>query len=423
MSRIRYFSEGQMHLGNITVSQTVATVTKETGERVFQFSLDSRTDSLFFENKSNLIIVPGFSDVHIHLREPGFSYKETIASGTLAAASAGYTAVCTMPNLNPAPDSKETLEKQLEIIRRDAVIQVLPFGTITMGEKGKELSDMSALAADVAGFTDDGKGVQNDDIMLEAMRIAKQLDKPIAAHCEVDELVRGGVIHDGEFAKVHNLPGICSASEYLAVERDLKLVEQVGCRYHVCHISTAETVELIRQAKKRGLPVTCETAPHYLTLCDEDLIDEGRFKMNPPLRSTKDKDALIEGICDGTIDIIATDHAPHSVEEKSRGLLGSSMGVVGLETAFSVLYTMLVKQKNVITLEKLIDLMSIAPDNIFRIKKNNDFAIIDLDFKWRVTPENFLSKGRATPFENWEVYGKNILTVKDGKEIWRLTEK
>lgn len=423
MPKIRFYNKGQLHSGTIAVSENVATVLKETGEMVFQFTLNSRTDSLFFEKNKNLIIVPGFSDVHIHLREPGFSYKETIATGTLAAASAGYTAVCTMPNLNPAPDSKETLEKQLEIIRRDALIQVLPFGTITKGEKGIELSDMAAISDDVAGFTDDGRGVQDDSVMLDAMRLAKQLDKPIAAHCEVDELVKGGVIHDGVFARSHNLPGISSASEYLAVARDLELVQQIGCRYHVCHISTAETVELIRQAKRSGLPVTCETAPHYLTLCDEELADEGRFKMNPPIRSTKDRDALIEGICDGTIDMIATDHAPHSAEEKSKGLLGSAMGVVGLETAFPILYTVLVKQKNIITLEKLIDLMSIAPDRIFRIKKSSDFAIIDLDTKWSITPENFLSKGRATPFENWAVFSKNILTVKDGREIWRLTEK
>ena len=421
MSSIRYFSQGRLYTGGISVSQNVATVTNESGERVFHFYLNSRAGSLFL-NKTNLVIVPGFSDVHVHLREPGFSYKETISSGTLAAASAGYTAVCTMPNLNPAPDSIENLGKQLDIIRRDAIIQVLPFGTITKGEKGKELSDMEQMAEHVAGFTDDGRGVQEDNMMLGAMRLAKRLDKPIAAHCEVDELVKGGVIHDGVFAKANGFPGISSASEYLAVERDLKLIEQAGCRYHVCHISTAETVELIRQAKKRGLPVTCETAPHYLVLCDEDLIDDGRFKMNPPIRSRKDREALIEGICDGTIDMIATDHAPHSAEEKGRGLMGSLMGVVGLETAFPVLYTELVR-KNIITLERLIELMGTMPDSIFRIKKNNDYAIIDLDYKWIVEPKIFLSKGRATPFEGREVFGKNILTVKDGKEIWRVTEK
>ena len=418
---VKAYYDGRFVSCSIFISDSgTAVVSDAAGSVLFDFSLKNG-NGVPFDNTADLVIIPGFSDVHVHLREPGFSYKETISTGTLAAASAGYTALCSMPNLNPTPDSLETLEKQLELIRRDAFVSVLPFGTITKGEKGAELSDMEAMAEYVIGFTDDGKGVQNDEMMLKAMKIAKKLGKLIAAHCEDERLVRGGVIHDGSFARKHNLPGICSESEFEAIRRDLALVEKTGCAYHVCHISAAQSVMLIRQAKQKGLPVTCETAPHYLTLCDDDLLDEGRFKMNPPIRSARDRDALLEGICDGTIDVIATDHAPHSAEEKSRGLLGSSMGITGLECAFPVLYTTLVKQKKLISLEKLVSLMSITPDKIFGIKKNKDFAVIDLAADYKIDPDKFLSKGHATPFAGWEVFGRNIMTVKDGKEIWRST--
>lgn len=420
---VKAYTNGRLKPCGIFVSDNgIATISEASGAKLFEFSLNSDIGVPFFDNTADLIIIPGFSDVHVHLREPGFSYKETIVSGTLAAASAGYTALCTMPNLNPVPDSLETLEKQLELIRSDAIVTVLPFGAITKGQKGIELSDMEEMADKVIGFSDDGKGVQNDELMLEAMKIAKKLGKPIAAHCEDDSLLHGGVIHDGVYAKKHGIPGISSESEFMAIKRDLALVEKTGCAYHVCHISAAESVELIRQAKARGLPVSCETAPHYLTLCDEDLIDEGRFKMNPPIRSKRDRDALLEGICDGTIDVIATDHAPHSAEEKARGLRGSAMGITGLECAFPVLYTSLVKKK-IISLEKLISLMSTAPDTLFGIRKTNDFAAIDLAAKYSINPDNFHSKGHATPFAHWEVFGRNLMTVKDGKEIWRLTGK
>ena len=303
------------------------------------------------------IIVPGLCDVHVHFREPGFSYKETIASGSAAAAHGGYTAVCTMPNLDPVPDSAEHLQVQLDAIKCGAAIKVLPYGAITVGERGEKLADMEAMSDKVCAFSDDGKGVQNDEMMREAMTAAKRLGKIIAAHCEDNSLLFGGYIHDGEYAKAHGHRGISSASEYKQIERDLRLAEETGCAYHVCHISTKESVELIRQAKARGVDVTCETAPHYLVLCDEDMQEDGRFKMNPPLRSLEDKQALIEGIKDGTIDMIATDHAPHSAEEKGRGLEKSLMGVVGLETAFPVLYTELVT-KNIITLERLVELQA-----------------------------------------------------------------
>ena len=322
------------------------------------------------------IIVPGLCDVHVHFREPGFSYKETIASGSAAAAHGGYTAVCTMPNLDPVPDSAEHLQVQLDAIKRGAAIKVLPYGAITVGEKGEKLADMEAISDKVCAFSDDGKGVQNDEMMREAMTAAKRLGKIIAAHCEDNSLLFGGYIHDGEYARMHGHRGISSASEYRQIERDLRLAEETGCAYHVCHISTKESVELIRQAKARGVDVTCETAPHYLVLCDEDMQEDGRFKMNPPLRSREDKEALIEGIKDGTIDMIATDHAPHSAEEKGRGLEKSLMGVVGLETAFPMLYTELVT-KNIITLDRLVELMSFKPKERFGIDTNNDFAVFE----------------------------------------------
>lgn len=364
------------------------------------------------------IIVPGLCDVHVHFREPGFSYKETIASGSAAAAHGGYTAVCTMPNLDPVPDSAEHLQVQLDAIKRGAAIKVLPYGAITVGEKGERLADMEAMSDKVCAFSDDGKGVQNDEMMREAMTAAKRLGKIIAAHCEDNSLLFGGYIHDGEYAKSHGHRGISSASEYKQIERDLRLAEETGCAYHVCHISTKESVELIRQAKARGVDVTCETAPHYLVLCDEDMQEDGRFKMNPPLRSREDKEALIEGIKDGTIDMIATDHAPHSAEEKERGLEKSLMGVVGLETAFPVLYTELV-MKNIITLDRLVELMSFKPKERFGIDTNNDFAVFDISEAYKIDPKDFLSMGRTTPFAGREVFGRCLLTVHNEKVVYK----
>lgn len=368
------------------------------------------------------IIVPGLCDVHVHFREPGFSYKETIASGSAAAAHGGYTAVCTMPNLDPVPDSAEHLQVQLDAIKRGAAIKVLPYGAITVGEKGERLADMEAISDKVCAFSDDGKGVQNDEMMREAMTAAKRLGKIIAAHCEDNSLLFGGYIHDGEYARMHGHRGISSASEYKQIERDLRLAEETGCAYHVCHISTKESVELIKQAKARGVNVTCETAPHYLVLCDEDMQEDGRFKMNPPLRSLEDKQALIEGIKDGTIDMIATDHAPHSSEEKGRGLEKSLMGIVGLETAFPVLYTELVT-KNIITLDRLVELMSFKPKERFGIDINNDFAVFDISEAYKIDPENFLSMGRATPFAGREVFGRCLLTVHNGKVVYKAEER
>lgn len=364
------------------------------------------------------IIVPGLCDVHVHFREPGFSYKETIASGSAAAAHGGYTAVCTMPNLDPVPDSAEHLQVQLDAIKRGAAIKVLPYGAITVGEKGERLADMEAMSDKVCAFSDDGKGVQNDEMMREAMTAAKRLGKIIAAHCEDNSLLFGGYIHDGEYAKAHGHRGISSASEYKQIERDLRLAEETGCAYHVCHISTKESVELIRQAKAHGVDVTCETAPHYLVLCDEDMQEDGRFKMNPPLRSREDKQALIEGIKDGTIDMIATDHAPHSAEEKGRGLEKSLMGIVGLETAFPVLYTELVK-KNIITLERLVELISFKPKERFGIDTGCDFAVFGIDEPYKTDPNEFLSMGRATPFAGREVFGRCLLTVHNEKVVYK----
>lgn len=368
-------------------------------------------------NLSGMFIFPGFSDVHVHLREPGFSYKETIRSGTAAAAHGGYTAVCSMPNLNPVPDSEENMKKQLEIIKNDAVIPVYPYAAITKCEKGEELSDFEKLASVSVAFSDDGRGVQSESIMRSAMENAKKFGKIIAAHCEDNSLLNGGYIHNGKYALLHGHAGISSESEWRQIERDLKLAKETGCAYHVCHISTEESVNLIRNAKKDGVDVTCETAPHYLILTDEDIKEDGKFKMNPPLRGQKDRDALIEGIKDGTIDMIATDHAPHSVEEKSKGLKNSLMGVVGLEIAFAALYTKLVK-KNIITLEKLIELMAKNPAERFLLPygyENGCFTVFNLDLSEKVNPENFISKGRSTPFEGEEFFGKCLLTVAGGK--------
>lgn len=373
----------------------------------------------FLNSCDKFAVFPGFADVHVHLREPGFIYKETIKSGTLAAAHGGYTDICSMPNLAPVPDCKPLLDIQLEAIRNTAVIGVHPYGSITVAQQGEKLSDMAALSPYVAGFSDDGRGVQSRDMMKSAMLTAKALNKPIVAHCEDMSLINGGYIHDGEYAATNGHTGISSESEWRQIERDIALVRETGCAYHVCHISTKESVELIRGAKKEGLDITCETAPHYLTLDDSMLKDEGRFKMNPPVRSAEDKAALIEGIKDGTIDMIATDHAPHSAEEKSRGLKGSLMGVVGLETAFPVLYTELVMKK-VISLEKLIELMSVNPRKRFNLPvRENDFCIWDLNQEYTVDPNDFLSKGKSTPFENKKVYGKCIMTVYGGKVVWK----
>ena len=357
-------------------------------------------------------VFPGFCDVHVHFREPGFSYKETISSGSEAAKAGGYTAVCTMPNLDPVPDSAEHLERQLAIIRRDAAIPTYPYAAISVGERGEKLSDLEALAPLAVAFSDDGRGVQDAGLMREAMTRAKALGKLIAAHCEVNSLLRGGYIHDGAYARAHGHRGICSESEWGQIERDLRLAADTGVKYHVCHISTKESVSLIRDAKKSGVDVTCETGPHYLVMDENDLQEDGRFKMNPPLRAREDREALLEGLLDGTIDMIATDHAPHSAEEKSRGLEKSAFGVVGLETAFPVLYTKLVRT-GVLSLEKLIDLMAIAPRKRFSLPTETGYCVWDLHERYTVDPASFRSKGRATPFAGWEVYGRLAATMLD----------
>lgn len=369
---------------------------------------------------TGLTIMSGLVDLHVHLREPGFSSKETIATGTAAAAHGGFTTVCSMPNLAPAPDTMENLQQQLDIIERDAVIKVLPYATITRKRAGDELVNFAELKPYVAGFSDDGTGVQTEEVMRQAMVEAAKTDTIIAAHCEVDELLRGGYIHDGEYAAKNGHRGICSESEWKQVERDIELAAEAGCRYHVCHISTKQTVELIRQAKARGVKITCETGPHYLTMCDMDLKEEGRFKMNPPIRSAEDRDALIAGLQDGTIDVVATDHAPHTAEEKSRGLERSAMGVVGIETSFAVIYTKLVKT-GIISLEKAVEVLAEAPRKIFNLggglKEGEaaDIAVFDLEKEFTVDPDTFLSKGRSTPFEGWQLQGECCLTLVDGR--------
>ncbi len=366
-------------------------------------------------------LFPGFCDVHVHFREPGFSYKETMATGSLAAAAGGYTHVCTMPNLNPVPDSVAHLNIQLDAIQKDACIHVYPYGAITVGEKGEEMADLEGMAPDVIGFSDDGKGVQSDEMMREAMLRAKALGKMIVAHCEVNDLLHGGYIHDGEYAKTHGHRGICSESEWKQIERDLKLVKETGCKYHVCHISTKESVELIRKAKAEGIDVTCETGPHYLVMDDMDLQENGRFKMNPPIRSKEDKEALVQGVIDGTIDMIATDHAPHSAEEKSRGLEKSAFGVVGIETAFPVMYTHFVKP-GIITMERLKELLVTNARERFGIPLDDCWSLWDLNAEYAVDPENFRSMGKATPFEGWKLFGKCMLTVCDGTVVYRDKE-
>ena len=391
------------------------------GDKIERIAVDIQpADNDKIYDCTGLTIMSGLVDLHVHLREPGFSAKETIATGTAAAAHGGFTTVCSMPNLAPAPDSMANLQQQLDIIKRDAVIKVLPYATITRKRVGDELVDFAELKPYVAGFSDDGTGVQSEEVMRQAMAEAAKNDAIIAAHCEVDDLLRGGYIHDGEYARINGHRGICSESEWKQVERDIELVAEAGCRYHVCHISTKETVELIRQAKARGLKVTCETGPHYLTMGDMDLKEEGRFKMNPPIRSAEDRDALIAGLQDGTIDVVATDHAPHTAEEKSRGLERSAMGVVGIETSFAVIYTKLVKA-GVISLEKAVDVLAEAPRRIFNLGgglqegEAADIAVFDLEKSFEVDPSTFLSKGHSTPFEGWQLQGECCLTLVDGR--------
>ena len=387
--------------------------------------LDGATLSIFSGDLSlvdfpvidNIAIFPGFCDVHVHFREPGFCYKETIYTGSRAAARGGYTAVCTMPNLIPAPDSKENLDVQLDAIKRDAVIAVYPYGTITKSQAGVMLSDMDDMKDDVIGFSDDGKGVQNESVMIAAMEKAKALGKMIVAHCEDNSLLNGGYIHDGEYARSHGHRGICSESEYGPIKRDLELVKSIGGAYHVCHISSKESVDAIRKAKAEGVNVTCETGPHYLVFSDRDLKEEGRFKMNPPIRSEDDRLALIEGLSDGTVDMIATDHAPHSEEEKSKGLEKSMMGVVGIEVAFPVLYTHLVK-KNLMSLERLVELLSTKPRERFKINSDPGFTVWDLSKEYNIDVSEFISKGKSTPFDGMRVMGECLVTVYNGETVY-----
>ncbi len=382
---------------------------------------DFTADKVFDLN--NCFIFPGFTDVHVHFREPGFSYKETIYSGTMAAAHGGYTTVCTMPNLNPVPDSLENLDVQLKIIESDANIHVIPYGAVTCGEKGEILADMQAMAPYVAGFSDDGRGIQNEAMMKSAMAKTASLGKILAAHCEDNSLVCGGYIHKGKYAEIHGHRGICSESEWRQIERDIRLAEETGCKYHVCHISAKESVEIIREAKARGVDISCETGPHYLVLNDMNIQEDGRFKMNPPIRSEEDRKALLNGIVDGTVDMIATDHAPHAAEEKNKGLEKSLMGIVGLETAFPVLYTHLVKQ-GIISLEKLLELLHDNPNRRFNIGSEiaegqpADITVFNLEDEYMINPENFKSKGKSTPFSGMKVYGKCIMTMFAGKIVW-----
>lgn len=375
------------------------------------------SDAAVVDGRS-VCILPGFADVHVHLREPGFSYKETIATGTLAAARGGYTHVCAMPNLNPVPDSMEHLQLQLDEIEKQASIRVSPYGAITVGEKGRALADMEAMAPYVCGFSDDGKGVQSEEMMTAAMEKIAALGGILAAHCEDESLLHGGYIHDGEYAKAHGHRGICSESEWGPIARDVELIKKTGCPYHVCHVSAKESVEIIRKAKTEGVDITCETGPHYLVLDDSCLQEDGRFKMNPPLRSAEDRKALIAGILDGTIDMIATDHAPHSAEEKAKGLEKSAMGIVGLETAFPVLYTELV-ETGVLSMEKLVELMCVNPRKRFKLPEGNDFTVFDLSAEYVIDPAEFATKGRATPFAEKTVKGRCVKTVCDGKVAWQ----
>ena len=400
----RIYDEGVMKTCDMLLSDASLSV----------FDGSDTTGISIFEN---VAILPGFCDVHVHFREPGFSYKETVETGSLAAARGGYTAVCTMPNLKPAPDSRENLKLQLDRIAESAKIAVFPFGTITKSEAGVEPSDMEDIAADVIGFSDDGRGVQNRDMMLSAMKRAKALGKPISAHCEDNSLLHGGYIHDGEYARAHGHRGISSESEYAPIARDVELVRETGVDYHVCHISTKESVQIIRQAKSEGVNITCETGPHYLLLDDSHLEEDARFKMNPPLRSPEDREEMVRGLIDGTVDMIATDHAPHSAEEKSRGLEKSAMGVVGLETAFPLMYTHFVRT-GVISLERLVELMSKNPRSRFNIDSDVGFTVFDLSDSYEISPDDFLSMGKSTPFKGERVFGRCLMTVYGGKAVY-----
>ena len=393
-------------------------VSNDTTTPVSLSAMEDKDTGVSFLDCGGNVLLPAFADVHVHLREPGFSYKETIGTGTLSGLRGGYSVLCAMPNLNPVPDDFDTLNQQLELIRANAKLHAVPYGAITRGEKGQELADMAAMAPYVVGFSDDGRGVQDKNMMRRAMVMAKELGKPIVAHCEDNSLLRGGYIHDGEYARLHGHKGICSESEWGPIARDLELVKETGCAYHVCHISTKESVEIIRRAKADGVDVTCETGPHYLTLCDMDLQEDGRFKMNPPLRSAEDRDALIEGILDGTIDMIATDHAPHSAEEKSKGLAGSAMGVVGLETAFPVLYTKLVKT-GILSMEQLARLMAKNPRDRFHLPWQEDYCLWDLNEAYTIDPEEFVSMGKATPFAGMQVNGRCKMTIMGGNIVWQ----
>lgn len=409
-----------MWLGGALVKRDVV-VSDGKVERIAEYI--EATDDMVEMDGRGKVLLPGLVDMHVHLREPGFSYKETILSGSRAAAAGGFTTVCTMPNLNPAPDTMENLQAQLDIIERDAVIEVLPYATITKARKGDELVDYAALAPKVAGFSDDGTGVQSAEVMEQAMKAVAATGKMVAAHCEVESLLNGGYIHDGEWCKAHGHKGICSESEWAEVKRDIEIAERTGCHLHVCHISTKESVELIREAKKRGVRVSCETAPHYLAMCDEDLRDEGRFKMNPPLRSRADMEALREGLVDGTIDVVATDHAPHSAEEKGRGLAGSAMGVVGIETSLAAIYTFMVAS-GVIDFGRMVEVMADAPRRLLGLKgglvegERADMTLVDFGKEFSVCPEEFLSCGRATPFEGMRLHGEVICTIAGGKVVY-----
>ena len=366
------------------------------------------------------VVLPGFCDVHVHFREPGFSYKETMLTGAAAAARGGYSDVCTMPNLNPVPDSVEHLQAQWDLIPPHGV-RIHPYGSITVGQRGEALADLQGMASHCIAFSDDGRGVQSESLMRQAMTEAKRLGKLIVAHCEDNSLLHGGYIHDGAYAAAHGHRGICSESEWGPIARDLKLAEETGCGYHVCHISCKESVDLIRAAKARGVDVTCETAPHYLTMDDSYLQEDGRFKMNPPLRSAADREALVEGIADGTIDCIATDHAPHSAEEKAKGLEHSAFGVVGLETAFPAVYTHLVRP-GIITLERAVRCLTVNPRQRFGITDNDSFTVWELEHPFTVDPHAFHTLGRATPYAGQTLYGRCVLTVADGQTVYQLTD-
>ena len=409
-----FFVERTDYIMNKELRTNAYEILKNAGTTVSSFDFANMVSSF---SGGNFVCFPGFADVHVHLREPGFFYKETIASGTLASARGGFTNVCSMPNLNPVPDTLANLRLQLDIIGKDAVIGVHTYGSITKGEMGGELSDMEDMAPYVIGFSDDGRGVQDTDMMIAAMKKAKALGKPIVAHCEDNSLLNGGYIHDGDYARANGHRGICSESEWGPIARDIELVREIGCKYHVCHISTKESVDIIRKAKAEGVDITCETGPHYLLLDDSMLKEEGRFKMNPPIRSKEDRLALIEGLRDGTIDMIATDHAPHSAEEKSKGLEKSLMGVVGIETSFPLMYTNFVKT-GIITMERFMELMCQNAMKRFNIPAGDDFSIWDLNDKYTINPDDFVSKGKSTPFEGFEVYGKCLVTVKNRKIVY-----